>query len=269
LANATDADNVRGVSAPIVFDRGLYGLRRLRAERAQKDSFLVHHAADNISERLNAVERHFGRALDLNTRRESFALLADYGEIWFRTGLHPGADGVSLVADEEALPFAEQSFDLVVSILGLHATNDLPGALVQIRRALAPEGVFMAALFGGATLGEMRRAFVSGESAVTGGASPRVAPFADVRDMGGLLHRAGFALPVADVDRLEVRYRTFSTLTDDLRALGETNSLVARRRNFLSRQELCATVASYENESSRDGQLAATFEILYLTGWAC
>jgi SAM-dependent methyltransferase len=268
LADATDADNFRAMTVPIVFDRRLYGLRRLRAERTKRDNFLVRHAAENLSERLGAVKRRFGRALDLNARRESFALLAGRAETWMRTGLHPDAVNVSFVADEETLAVAVQSFDLIVSILGLHAVNDLPGALVQIRRALAPGGVFMAALFGGATLGEMRRAFASGESVATGGASPRVAPFADVRDMGALLQRAGFALPVADLDRLEVRYRTFSTLVDDLHALGETNSLVERRRNFLSRSVLAAALASYENDNSHDGQLTATFDILYLTGWA-
>ena len=214
------------------------------------------------------MKQRFRRALDLNSRRQGFALLAGHAETWLRGGLHPDAGNVSFVADEEALPFGAQSFDLIVSLLGLHAINDLPGALVQIRRALAANGVFMAALFGGATLGETRRAFASGESELTGGASPRVAPFADVRDMGALLQRAGFALPVADLDRLEVRYRTFSKLVEDLRALGETNSLAGRRRSLLSRGVLSAALASYETESSRDGQLTATYDILYLTGWA-
>src|SRR5438067_2653872 len=266
--DATDADNFSAVSAPIVFDRRLYAERRLRAERAQRDSFLVRHAAENLSERLGAVKQRFRRALDLNSRCQGLALLAGHAETWLRGALHPGADNVSFVADEEALPFAAQSFDLIVSILGLHAVNDLPGALVQIRRALAANGLFMAALFGGATLGEARRAFASGESERTGGASPRVAPFADVRDMGTLLQRAGFTLPVADVDRLEVRYRTFSTLVDDLRALGGSNSLARRRRTLLARSVLSAALASYESQNSRDGQLTATFDILYLTGWA-
>jgi SAM-dependent methyltransferase len=256
------------MSAPVVFDRRLYAARRLRAERAQKDSFLIRHAAENLSERLGAVKRRFGRALDLNARRESITLLAGHGESWLRVGLHPDLDKVSLVADEEALPFATQSFDLIVSILGLHAVNDLPGALVQIRRALAPDGVFMAALFGGATLRELRRAFALGESEQTGGASPRVAPFADVRDMGALLQRAGFDLPVADVDRIEVRYRSFAALVADLRAVGETNSLAERRRMFLSRSVLSAALATHEGQESRAGQLTATFDILYLTGWA-
>src|SRR5437016_5621365 len=261
-ADATDVDNSAAMTAPIVFDRRLYAARRFRAEKASRQSFLVRHAAENLSERLAAAKQRFCRALDLNSRPQSFEVLAGHADSWVSTGLHPHSRAVSLVADEEALPFATRSFDLVVSVLGLHAVNDLPGALVQIRRALTPDGLFVAALFGGATLGELRRAFAAGESERTGGASPRVAPFADVRDMGALLQRAGFALPVADLDRLEVRYRTFSKLVEDLRALGGTNSLAGRRRTLLARGVLSAALASYETESSRDGQLTATYDIL-------
>jgi SAM-dependent methyltransferase len=256
------------MSAPIVFDRALYAARRLRAEEAGAESFLVRHAAENLSERLGAVKRQFGRALDLGSRRESFALLAGHAEQWFRTGLHPRSEAVPLIADEEVLPFAAGSFDLVVSVLGLHAVNDLPGALVQVRRALASDGLFMAALFGGATLAELRRALAFGEAERSGGASPRVAPFGDVRDMGALLQRAGFVLPVADVDRVSVRYSSFAKLVEDLRTLGETNSLAGRRRRFLSRGVLSAALANYQSNNVSGGELAANFDILYLTGWA-
>jgi SAM-dependent methyltransferase len=256
------------MSAPVIFDRRLYARRRLRAEEAARESFLVRHAAENVSERLGAVKRHFVRALDLGSRGQSFGLIAPRAERWLRTGLHHNSRTIDVVADEETLPFAPHSFDLVVSVLGLHAVNDLPGALVQIRRALTPDGLFMAALFGGATLGELRRAFASGEAETSGGASPRVAPFADVRDMGALLQRAGFASPVADVDSLPVRYASFAQLADDLRMLGETNALAQRRRSFLRRRVLSAALASYEQKSGVAGKLPATFEILYLTGWA-
>ena len=267
-ADATDVDNSAAMTAPIVFDRRLYAARRLRAEKAARQSFLVRHAAENLSERLAAAKQRFCRALDLNSRPQSFEVLAGHADSWVSTGLHPHSRAVSLVADEEALPFATHTFDLVVSVLGLHAVNDLPGALVQIRRALTPDGLFVAALFGGATLGELRRAFAAGESERTGGASPRVAPFADVRDMGALLQRAGFALPVADLDRVTVRYGSFVTLVDDLRAPGETNALAQRRRSLLSRGVLTAALKNYEQIDSCDGKLTATFEVIYLTGWA-
>jgi SAM-dependent methyltransferase len=267
-ADATEVDKFLVMSAPLIFDRKLYARRRLRAENTIRDSFLVRHAAENLSERLGAAKRRFLRALDLSSRHQSFAMLSPHAESWLRTGLHRDTRTVDIVADEETLPFAPQRFDLIVSVLGLHAVNDLPGALVQIRRALTPEGLFMAALFGGATLVELRRALASGEAETSGGASPRVAPFADVRDMGALLQRAGFASPVADVDSLSVRYASFATLVDDLRMLGEGNALLQRRRSFLPRKVLSAALASYEQNDGTTGKFPATFEILYLTGWA-
>ncbi|NIK90010.1 SAM-dependent methyltransferase [Rhizomicrobium palustre] len=150
----------------------------------------------------------------------------------------------------------------------MHNINDLPGALAQIRRALKPDGLFVAALFGGATLTELRDSFAQGEIATTGGISPRVAPMADVRELGGLLQRAGFALPVADVERTTVRYRDFFTLVRDLRAMGETNAL-SSRKGFLSRATLAAALEHYrEHYADENGKLIATFEIIYLLGWA-
>jgi SAM-dependent methyltransferase len=179
------------------------------------------------------------------------------------------SENPSVIAAEEMLPFAEASFDLVTSILSLHAIDDLPGTLVQIRRVLSPDGVFIAALFGGETLHELKLALAAAEAEVFGGASPRVASFADVRDLGGLLQRAGFTLPVADVERLTVHYRELSRLFDDLRALGETNMLVGRANHFISRRFLQALSREYAVRFSDDeGRFGATFEIVFLTGWA-
>lgn len=257
------------MTVPIVFDRQLYASRRARAERIGGAHILLREIGENLAERLFGMNRRFGRALDLGSRAASLALFQTSAERWIRMGWATGTEGISIVADEETLPFAEASFDLVASVLTLHATNDLPGALIQIRHALEPGGVFVAALFGGATLGELRRALAAGEAEILGGASPRVAPFADVRDMGALLQRTGFAMPVADMERTSVRYRSFATLAQDLRTLGETNSLAGRSRRPLRRAVLAAALAHYAaNDSDSEGRLMATFDILYLTGHA-
>jgi SAM-dependent methyltransferase len=167
------------------------------------------------------------------------------------------------------LPFADGSLDLVVSALARHLVNDLPGTLVQIRRALKPDGLFLAALLGGETLTELRRSFAAAEAEIEGGVSPRVAPFADIRDLGGLLQRAGLALPVADADRLTVRYATPLDLMRDLRGMGATNALVERRRMPLRRATLLRMTEVYaEQFSDADGRLRATFDIVWLSGWA-
>jgi SAM-dependent methyltransferase len=249
------------MSIPRLFDRRIYAQRRARSG----ESFLAREVGENLAERLGAVNRRFTAGLDLSSRPEVFAALAPFSDRWTRTSLGGGG----LVVDEESLPFAACSFDLVTSALSLHAVNDLPGALAQIRAVLKPDGLLLAALFGGATLSELRAAFTAGESDVTGGASPRVAPMADVRDLGGLLQRAGFALPVADSEKTTVRYRTFATLIEDLRALGETNALAERRKAFLRRDVLAATLAAYADDNAdREGRLTATFEVIYLTAWA-
>ena len=216
--------------------------------------------AENLSERLGAVNREFANALDLASRDAAFRLLQRHAANWTRT---------SVATEEQALPFANGAFDLVTSVLSLHALNDLPGALAEIRRVLKPDGLFLAALFGGGTLGELRRAFAFGESETIGGVTPRVAPFADVRDLGGLLQRAGFALPVADVERVDVAYSEFTTLVDDLRALGETNALAERSRKFLRRETLAAALAQYSTaDADLAGRLRATFDVIYLTAWS-
>jgi SAM-dependent methyltransferase len=249
------------MSVPRIFDRRVYGLRRART----RESFLAVDVGDNLAQRLGAVNRRFMRALDLSSRPETFAAIAPFAESWTKTSPALG----DIIADEEALPFAPESFDLVVSALSLHAVNDLPGALAQIRKALKPDGLFLAALFGGDTLRELRTAFAMGESEILGGISPRVAPMADVRDLGGLLQRAGFALPVADSEKTTVRYGAFTTLMDDLRALGETNALAERSKNVLRRDVLASMLQAYAaNHSDEDGRLLATFEVITLTAWA-
>jgi SAM-dependent methyltransferase len=253
------------MTIPRLFDRAAYARRRLRARGL---SFLAEDVGQNLAERLHVVTRTFQRALDLSSRAQIFAQIAPLAQHWTRTAL--AADGtVPLVADEEAVPFPAASFDLVVSALSLHAVNDLPGALLQIRHVLKPDGLFLGALFGGATLQELRAAFAAGESDLRGGISPRVAPLADMRDLGALLQRAGFAMPVADSDLFTVQYREFATLVSDLRALGETNVLAERVRAPLRRDVLQAVQAHYAaHHADAEGRLTATFEIVYLTAWA-
>ena len=175
----------------------------------------------------------------------------------------------STVSDEETLPFRDASLDLVVSGLALHFANDLPGVLAQIRRALKPDGLFLAALLGGETLTELRQAFAAAESEIEGGASPHVAPFAELRQAGALLQRAGFALPVIDVERVTVRYGTAFDLMQDLRHMGATNPLAARRRVPLRRATLMRMAEIYAGRfADADGRIRATFDILWLSGWA-
>jgi SAM-dependent methyltransferase len=174
-----------------------------------------------------------------------------------------------VVSDEEALPFADTSLDLVVSVLALQFVNDLPGTLIQIRRSLRPDGLFLAALIGGESLAELRTAFADAESEIEGGLSPRVAPFADVRELGALLQRAGFALPVVDSERLTVRYDSVLALMHDLRRMGATNVMQERRRRPLKRATLQRMEAIYADRfADADARLRASFEIIWLSGWA-
>jgi SAM-dependent methyltransferase len=254
---------------PVVFDRLLLRARRRRAAELGPATFLLEHVAEDLSERLAAVLRRFELALDLATPTDA-AQRALQGKI--NSLIRSGSDAsarADVVADEEALPFRDASLDLVVSLLALHFVNDLPGSLVQICRALKPDGLFIAALLGGETLIELRQAFAAAEAEIEGGVSPRVAPFADLRDLGALLQRAGFALPVADVDRLTVRYDTPLALMHDLRRMGATNALVERRRTPLKRATLLRMIELYGQKFvDTDGRVRATFEIIWLSGWA-
>ncbi len=244
---------------PRLFDRDTILRHRARASRMGGDGFLLREAVEALAERLSAVNRRFARGLVVEGGTEIAAALGPCAQSW--TSVEFGCD--------EALGLDAESFDLAVSVLTLQAVNDLPGVLAQLRRSLKPDGLFTAAMFGGATLFELRESLAVAELETTGGVSPRVYPFADVRDLGGLLQRAGFALPVADVERTTVRYRDFSSLVRDLRAHGETNALAERSRKRLSRETLAAALAHYAgNHADPDGRLRATFEIIYLTGWA-
>ena len=260
-----------------VFDRALLAQRRRRACMLGPATFLVDRVAEDMAERLSAVRRAFEVAVDLGTPTDAVrhALLAA-GAIRGIIAAVPIATAAAgeervpvIVADEECLPFRDASLDLVVSGLALQFVNDLPGALLQIRRALKPDGLFLAALIGGDTLGELRQAFAAAEAEVEGGASPRVAPFADVRTMGALLQRAGFALPVTDVDRVIVRYDSPVALMHDLRRMGASNALAERRRGVLRRMTLARLVEIYaERFADPDGRVRATFDVIWLSGWA-
>jgi SAM-dependent methyltransferase len=261
--------------SPLIFDRVLLRARRRRAAALGPATFLLDRVADDLADRLAAVLRRFDQALDLGTPgnqvRTVLARLGSVGGIVAMDTVLEGKGATArfVIADEEALPFGDAVFDLVVSALSLQFVNDLPGALVQIRRALKPDSLFVAALIGGETLPELRQAFAAAESEIEGGVSPRVAPFADLRDLGALLQRAGFALPVTDVDRLTVRYDSVFALMHDLRRMGATNALVDRRRAPLKRATLMRMAQIYaERFADGDGRLRATFEIVWLSGWA-
>jgi SAM-dependent methyltransferase len=261
---------------PVIFDRALIRRRRGRALALGPAAFLLDRVAADFADRLAAVLRRFDVALDLGTPgeavRAALCRLDSIGTIIRTETVMPAgaARAERLVgADEEALPFGDGTLDLVVSALALQFVNDLPGTLVQIRRALKPDGLFLAALIGGETLTELRQAFAAAESEIEGGASPRVAPFADLRELGALLQRAGFALPVTDVDRLTVRYDSGFGLMRDLRRMGATNALHARRRAPLKRATLMRMAEIYAQRfADADGRVRATFEIVWLSGWA-
>ncbi len=257
--------------APLIFDRKLLRLRQARARALGPVTFLTERVAQDLAERLRAVVRTFPIAVDLgspgNGVRRELAQDPAVGRL-VSMKMSAGEGGCMVVADEELLPFADASIDLAVSVLTLHAVNDLPGTLVQIRRALKPDGLFLAALLGGDTLTELRQSLALAEAELLGGVSPHVAPFADVRELGALLQRAGFALPVADVDRLTVRYSTIFGLMHDWRRMGATNVLIERRRQPLRRTTLLRIAQLYaERFADLDGKLRATFDIVWLSGW--
>ena len=260
---------------PLIFDRSLARARLARARAQGAETFLLERVAQDLIDRLQAVLRPFPRALDLGTPGPQLAhALAAVDAQRAVTRLAPVAEptepGVATqIGDEEALPFAAESFDLIVSVLSLHHVNDLPGALAQARRALAPDGLFLACLPGGRTLEELRIALMQAEDEITGGASPRVAPFADLRDLGALLQRAGLALPVTDVDVVTIRYPHMFRLMADLRAMGATNALVHRLRKPTRRAVFMRAAEIYaERFADADGRLRATFELVWLSGWA-
>ncbi len=249
-------------SPPVLFDRALLRVRRGRAARIGAATFLLDRVAEDMAERLRAVLRTFQHGVDVGTPGDQVrgALAAQVAEL----------SSIDLPADEsEALGLAPESIDLAVSGLAFQFVDDLPGVLAQIRRALRPDGFLLAATVGGETLTELRQAFAAAESELEGGISPRVAPFADVRDAGALLQRAGFALPVTDVDRVVVRYADAFALMHDLRRMGAANLMTERRRTPLRRATLLRMAQIYhERFADPDGRIRATFDIVWLSGWA-
>jgi SAM-dependent methyltransferase len=239
-----------------LFDYRAQQHARIRARTLGGERFLEQAAVEGLADRLTAVTRKFEKALWIGDAVP--AEIRPFAQDW---------DCADFNADE-VLAVRPGPFDLAISLFSLQWINDLPGALIQIRSCLKPDGLFLAAMLGGSTLLELRQAFAQGEIATRGGISPRIAPFADVRDLGSLLQRAGFALPVSDLERLNVRYGDFYALARDLRAHGLTNVLRERSRRFLRRDTLAALLAHYASHHSEGGKLLARFEILYMTGWA-
>jgi SAM-dependent methyltransferase len=249
-------------TAPVLFDRALLRARQDRARRLGPATFLLDRVAEEMAERLHAVLREFKSAADVGTPGDQVrnALAGRLNQ----------PAGVDLPEQEsEPLPLQPASLDLVVSALALQFVNDLPGVLAQISRALRPDGLLLAAMVGGDTLTELRQCFAAAEAELEGGASPRVAPFADLRDVGALLQRAGLALPVTDVDRIVVRYDSALALMQDLRRMGATNILIERRRTPTRRATMLRMAQIYgERFADADGRIRATFDIVWLSGWA-
>jgi NADH dehydrogenase [ubiquinone] 1 alpha subcomplex assembly factor 5 len=261
-----------------IFDRRLLRTRRSRAASAlHAHDFLLTEMAERLADRLSDIARRFPLTLDLGAR-DGIVARTLRGRGGIETLVQSDAalvnvqrlqGGPALVADEELLPFEEHCFDAVLSNLSLHWVNDLPGALAQIRSCLKPDGLFLASLFGTGTLAELRTALMEAELAETGGVSPRVSPFADLRDAAGLLQRAGFALPVTDADTVTVTYGDFFALLRDLRGMGETNILIDRLKRPTRRTVFARAAAIYQERfADAAGRLPATFQVLFLTGWA-
>ena len=245
------------VTTPVLFDRALLARRLVRARKLGPAAFLLDRVREDLVERLAAVNRSFTEAADIWTPGEGLSLP------------QLNVRHVDIISSDETLPLTPASLDLVVSALAFQFVNDLPGVLAQIRRALKPDGLLLAALIGGDTLTELRRSFAAAESECEGGVSPRVAPLADLRDIGGLLQRAGLALPVTDVDRVVVRYDNALALMADLRRMGATNILLERKYAPTRRTTMLRMAQIYgERFADPDGRIRATFDIVWLSAWA-
>jgi SAM-dependent methyltransferase len=267
---------VTGPDPLLVFDRANLRRRRERAAGRWSDrSFLKQEIAGRLAERVDDVRRTFSRALDLGSHGDEVAtalngrsaigwlVRMDLGQAFARR-----ANGPAVVADEEFLPFAPQSFDLVLSAMDLHWVNDLPGTLMQIGRILRPDGLFLGAMLGGSTLWQLRQALAAAESEIEGGLSARVSPFAELSDAAGLLQRAGFALPVADSETIDVEYDSALALMRDLSAMGEGNLVVERRRGLTRRSTLLRAAEIYgERFAVASGRVVASFDVIFLHGW--
>ena len=249
-------------AAPMLFDRALLRARQSRASKLGPATFLLDRIAADLGERLQAVVRKFDHGADIGT---AGAGLCDASRGQVGALAHIDLPDI----ESQGLVLAPASLDLAVSALALQFVNDLPGILSQIRRALKPDGLLLAAMIGGDTLTELRQCFAAAEAECEGGLSPRVAPFADLRDVGGLLQRAGFALPVADLDRIVVRYGDAFALMADLRRMGATNILLERRRTPTRRATMLRMAQIYtERFADPDGRIRATFDVIWLSGWA-
>ncbi|MBX2833253.1 MAG: methyltransferase domain-containing protein [Rhodospirillales bacterium] len=267
-----------------VFDRHILKLRRDRAAtRAQDFNFLFAETAERLADRLDDTTRSFPIAVDLGCHSgELGQIIGKRGEIeqLYQADIsqryakaaqanNAGNTKATLVADEEFLPFAEGSLDLILSNLSLHWVNDLPGMLLQARRALKSDGLFLASMLGGETLRDLREALMTAEAEEEGGVSPRVSPFVDVKDAGALLQRSGFALPVVDADDLLIDYPDALKLMRDLSGMGESNLITKRSKKFTKRSTLARAAAIYHERHARpDGRIHAKFQIIYLTAWA-
>jgi NADH dehydrogenase [ubiquinone] 1 alpha subcomplex assembly factor 5 len=263
---------------PHIFDRALLTRRRNRAASradARDHDFLLDHVAEDIADRLSLMRRQFPVALNLGAHTGALSRrLRQLDRVGVMIDADSAAamlalcDGPRLGADEELLPFGPATLDLVVSGLALHLVNDLPGALIQIRHALKGDGLFLATMLGAGSLTELNEALLLAETEIEGGASPRVAPFADVRTLGGLLQRAGFALPVADGDTVTVTYPNPIALMHELRAMGASNALAAPYRKPLTRRVIARASEIYADRfPGPKGGVVATFELITLTGW--
>jgi len=266
------------MTGPLLLDKTLIARREARAAAAPREGadYLLHRAVEELADRLAMVERRFPLALAAFGRGPALArALAASGKVEAVVALEQTLEaaarhsGPAFVADEERLPLAEERLGLFASVLSLQNANDLPGALIQARRALMPDGLFLAVFPGGDTLMELRHAFMQAESEVAGGVSPRVSPFADIRDVGALLQRAGFALPVVDRERLTVRYGDPLSLMADLKAMGASNALAERSRRPATRRLLLKVAEAYRDiYGDAEGKVPATFELFALSGWA-
>lgn len=249
-----------------IFDRAL--LRRRRTGRAGADAlFLFNEGVAGLADRLADINRSFKNVLAIGPGL-SADILKNKPATFVDAGVADG-EKAKLILDEETLPFTEHTFDLILSNLTLHWVNDLPGTLLQIKQILKPDGLFLGVLFGGETLNELRQSLLAAEAELEGGASPRVAPFVDVRDAGNLLQRAGFTMPVADIDTVRTSYGDPLSLMKELQAMGENNVMNERRKTF-SRKETLLKAAQYYRDHFADdeGRVGATFQLLFLTGWA-
>ncbi len=250
-----------------IFDRKrLIRHRRRAAASFSNHDFLFQETAARLRERLKDVDRDFQTSLELGAR---YPVLGNQASVTVDIDPKLGRGKRSFVSmDEEFLAFTPATLDLIISNLCLHWTNDLPGALLQIRKALKPDGLFLAAMLGGETLKELRASLTQAELEIAGGAAPRVSPFADIRDAGALLQRAGFALPVTDIDTINVTYENAFVLMKDLRGMGETNALTCTPSSVPPRALFPKAASLYQQRyANSKGRVAATFQVLYLHGW--